>query len=301
MVSNLLLGGLGILAVIFAVYFVRDILAHRGELEKGTNGLLSALIGFGINFLDTLGIGSFALGLALYKSLHQVDDRKIPGTLNVSCVPPVIAEACFFISAVQVEPLTLAAMLVSATLGAWIGAGAVSKLSKQKVQPFMGIALVVIGVVIVCQTVGLVPGKGEAIGLHGVKLIIAVVINFFLGAIMTLGVGLYAPCFALVSLLGMDPKVAFPIMMGSCAYLMPVASIRFIKEGMYNRKMSLFAVIPSVIGVFIASRLVLGLSHEVLSIVIVIVMAYSALSMFYSLYKEKKAGETEAEGGEKKV
>ena len=82
---------------------------------------------------------------------------------------------------------------------------------------------------------------------------------------------------------------------------MPVASIRFIKEGMYNRKMSLFAVIPSVIGVFIASRLVLGLSHEVLSIVIVIVMAYSALSMFYSLYKEKKAGETEAEGGEKKV
>ena len=159
MVSNLLLGGLGFLAVIFAVYFVRDILAHRGELEKGTNGLLSALIGFGINFLDTLGIGSFALGLALYKSLHQVDDRKIPGTLNVSCVPPVIAEACFFISAVQVEPLTLATMLLSATLGAWIGAGAVSKLSKQKVQLFMGIALVVIGVVIVCQTVGLVPGR----------------------------------------------------------------------------------------------------------------------------------------------
>lgn len=49
---------------------------------------------------------------------------------------------------------------------------------------------------------------------------------------MTVGVGLYAPCMAMVYMLGMTPLAAFPIMMCSCAGLQPVASINFIRESL---------------------------------------------------------------------
>ena len=51
---------------------------------------------------------------------------------------------------------------------------------------------------------------------------------------MSLGIGLYAPCMILVSLLGMSERTAFPIMMGSCAFLMPVGSLQFIREQCYS-------------------------------------------------------------------
>ena len=47
---------------------------------------------------------------------------------------------------------------------------------------------------------------------------------------MEVGVGLYGPCMILVALLGMNPTAAFPIMMGSCAFLMPIGSLKFIKQ-----------------------------------------------------------------------
>ena len=203
-------------------------------MENGSNIILSCFIGFITNFFDVFGIGSFAPGASLYKSFKQVEDQYIPGTLNVSCSLSVIVEAFIFIQGVRVEPLTLILMLIAATAGAWIGAGIISKLSKEMIQLVMAVAMVVFAVVIILQVTNIIPTKGNAFGLHGIKLVIAVVVNFLLGAVMTAGVGLYAPCLALVCVLGMDPIVAFPIMMGSCAYLMPVASIRFIKEGSYN-------------------------------------------------------------------
>ena len=92
-----------------------------------------------------------------------------------------------------------------------------------------GIVSIVIGIVIVIQMMGLIPSSGVATGLSGIKLVIGIAANFILGALMTAGVGMYAPCLALVCLLGINPMIAFPIMMGSSAYLMPVASLKFIK------------------------------------------------------------------------
>ena len=92
------------------------------------------------------------------------------------------------------------------------------------------------------------PAGGDAIGLTGVKLIFAIIANFILGALMTLGIGLYAPCMALVFALGLSPAIAFPIMMGSCAFLMPAASVKFVKEGAYDRKASMAITVFGVIG-----------------------------------------------------
>ena len=123
-------------------------------------------------------------------------------------------------------------------------------------------------------------------GLHGGKLVLAIVVNFVLGALMTAGIGLYAPCMALIYLLGVNPTAAFPIMMGSCAYLMPVASVRFVKEGAYNRKASLFITIGGVIGVAVAYYLVKSMPLGILKILVTAVIFYTAVTLFLSSRKK---------------
>lgn len=287
-VQTILLAVLAILTVIYLIVFVRDLIKHKNDSEKGTNFIVMSVIGFVINFFDVFGIGSFATGTALMKAFKQTDDRLIPGTLNVCFCIPVAIESFLFINGVEVEPVTLASMIVAAVVGAYLGAGVVAKLPTKVIRILMGTALIVIGIVIVIQMMGLIPSSGVATGLSGIKLVIGIAANFILGDLMTAGVGMYAPCLALVCLLGINPMIAFPIMMGSSAYLMPVASLKFIKEGAYNRKASLAIAIFGIFGVFIGYRFIKMLNLNALKFIIIIVMAYSAVSLFYSAYKDSK-------------
>jgi len=113
----------------------------------------------------------------------------------------------------------------------------------------------------------------------GIALIVGIVGNFIFGALMMAGVGLYAPCLAMVSLLGMDPKAAFPIMMGSCAGLMAIGSPEFIKAGNYSRIGSVAITIGGVIGVTIAYTLVKSMPLAVLTSVIIGVVIVTGISM----------------------
>lgn len=277
---QLLLGVLGLMTVWFLITFVKDYkeVKASGKVEDGSTAAHGA-IGFGVNFFDTLGIGGFAPMTALFKQFKLVNDRILPGTLNTAMTIPVVTEAFIFIKKVEVEPITLVSMLVAATAGAILGAGVVSRLDEKKVQLYMGTALLVVVAIMVAQQLGLIQGGGTAVGLSGAKLVIAVVGNFILGALMTLGIGLYAPCMALVYFLGLSPLVAFPIMMGSCAYLMPAASIKFIKEGAYNRKATLMNILFGVPGVLVAAYLVTGLSIAALTKVVIAVVLYTAVKL----------------------
>lgn len=151
----------------------------------------------------------------------------------------------------------------------------------------MAIALFITGVILVLQLRGIFPSGGDAVGLTGIKLVIGIVVNFILGALMTAGIGLYAPCMALVYLLGMSPLVAFPIMMGSCAYLMPVASIKFVKEGAYNKIASLAIAIFGLLGVWVAFKFVSGLDLTILKWLVVCVMAYTSVSLALAARKKE--------------
>ena len=102
---------------------------------------------------------------------------------------------------------------------------------------------------------------------------------------MTAGIGLYAPCMALVFALGMSPTVAFPIMMGSCAVLMPMASLKFIKEGFYNRRASFIIMITGVIGVLIAAFFVKSLPMDMLRWLVIAVIIYTAIVMLRAAAK----------------
>ena len=270
-----------ILSIFFIYVLSKDVIKHQKVLEN-VSVVKTALIGFIVNFFDVLGIGAFAPQTALLKFTKQTEDRVLPGTLNVSNTIPVLIQALIFIQIVEVEAITLISMLLSAAAGAILGAGIVAKLPVRKIQLTMGFALLVTAFFMLSGQMSWIQGGGEAIGLTGGKLALAIGANFILGAFMTVGIGLYAPCMALVYALGMSPLVAFPIMMGSCAFLMPPASAKFIKEGAYNRKASVSMAIPGIIAVLIAAFLVKSLPLNTLRWVVIVVIIYTSLVMFKS-------------------
>lgn len=280
----ILLSSFGLMGVIISIALYRDYRKNQHQLEANS-WVKTGLIGFGTNFLDTLGIGSFATQTALFKFLKQSDDRLIPGTLNVANALPTVAQAIIYTQIVEVEPVTLLLMLLSSVIGSYLGAGIVSKLPEQKIRFTMGFALLVTACFLVAKALGFMDTTGDVIGLQGADLAIGVGVNFILGALMTAGIGLYAPCMALVALLGMSGKTAFPIMMGSCALLMPVAGLKFIKEGAYNRRASIAISISGVIGVLIAAFIVKSLPMEYLRWLVVLVVLYTSTVMLRAGFK----------------
>lgn len=285
---NILLGVLGVITAGFATVFGKDIYENKDNLGDNSFATVTG-IGAVTNFFDALGIGSFAPTTALLRGFKQIDDRILPGTLNVSCTIPVVLEAFIFITVIEVEIVTLVSMLAAATIGAYLGAGVVAKMDERKIQMVMGVALLVTAFLMVSGQMEWMPVGGEAIGLSGMKLVIGVVGNFILGALMTAGIGLYAPAMALVYVLGMSSRVAFPIMMGSCAFLMPVASIKFVKEAAYDRKASLGITIGGIVGVIIATQIVKSLPLNILTWLVVGVVTYTGSTMLKAAFENKEA------------
>jgi uncharacterized membrane protein YfcA len=236
-------------------------------------------IGAITNFFDTLGIGSFATTTAFFRFLKTVPDRVIPGTLNVGHTLPTVVQAFIYTTMVQVDVVTLFAFIAAAVLGAWLGAGIVASWPRQKVQIGMGAALLGAATLMLMTQLNLFPGGGEALGVRGAKLAIGVGVNFLLGALMSLGIGLYAPCMILVSLLGMNPTAAFPIMMGSCAFLMPVGSLRFIRERSYGLRAALGLAIGGIPGVLLAAFIVTSLPIYWVRWLVIVVVIYTSLTL----------------------
>src|SRR5476649_2181530 len=201
--KTLLFVGLGAMLVIYSAT------VFSGGLEMPTP--LQSVIGFVTAFFDTLGIGSFATTTAVYKLRDMVPVKLIPGTLNVGHPLSTIAQAFIYTKLVPVDSTTLILMIAAASAGSWVGVGVVVHWPRRKIQIGMGIALLGAAALMLMSQLNIVPGGGNAIGLTGTRLWIGVAGNFVLGVLMMLGIGLYAPCMILVSLLGMAPTAAFPI------------------------------------------------------------------------------------------
>ena len=272
---------LGLMSGFFSFYYFRDVIRNRETISvKG----LTARLGVGLftNFLDTLGIGSFAQQTALFKFFKLVDDRLIPGTMNVGNTIPTVAQAFIFMTAVDIDSVTLISVAAAASFGALLGAGVVARLQRRKIQLGMGIGLLLVGLVILSGLLNFLPLGGEAIGLSGWKLVIIVVMSFIFGALQTIGVGFYAPCMAMVFALGMHPLTAFPLMMTSTALLMLAGSSRFIKENAYDRKTAIALTIAGTAGVFLAAYVVKSLPLVVLKWIVCVVVFYTSAWMFRS-------------------
>jgi uncharacterized membrane protein YfcA len=265
----------------FTVFLVWAWFRGKGR-APGVPSIFEFLLGLVTNFFDTLGIGSFAPTTSVFKFRHMVPDEKIPGTLNVGHALPTLLEAFLFIAIVQVDIVTLVLMMAAAVVGAWFGAGVVAQWPRRRVQIGMGIALIAAATYFLMQNLNLLPAGGTALVLQHWQLWAGVFGSLILGALMTLGIGLYGPCMILVSLLGMDPKAAFPIMMGSCAFLMPVASARFIQAGSYSPRVSLGIALGGLPGVLIAALIVKSLPLTAMRWLVVVAVIYAAFAMLRS-------------------
>ena len=171
--------------------------------------------------------------------------------------------------------------------GAWLGAGVVAGWPRRKVQIGMGVALLVAAGAHADDAARIASGGGDATRLdRRAASPSGVAGNFVLGALMTLGIGLYAPCMILVSLLGMNPTAAFPIMMGSCAFLMPVGSMRFVQRGGYSLPAALGLAIGGIPAVLIAAYLVTSLPLGAVRWLVIVVVVYTATMMLRSAFRE---------------
>jgi uncharacterized membrane protein YfcA len=282
---------LGTLAVVYLAVWVKNVRA--GGPARSDEGMrpsaVHLLIGFVTNFFDTLGIGSFAPTTSWFKLQKIVPDEQVPGTMHVGHSPPVIVQAFIFVAIIQVDLLTLSALIGASVIGAWLGAGVVAQWPRRRIQIGMGIALVIAAVTFVAANLGFAPVGGTSIGLTGMTLGIGIVGNVILGALMTLGIGMYAPSMIMISLLGMNPAVAFPIMMGSAAFLMPVAALRFLPKNAYSLRPAIGLALGGLPAVLIAAFIVRALPLTTMRWLVVVVVTYAAITMLRSAFVERSA------------
>ena len=284
MAKDLLFVALTITLAGYLFVFIRGLRATRAPV---TPTPVQLGIGFITNFFDTLGIGSFATTTAFYKLRQMMSVKLIPGTLNVGHAGPTILQAYIYTRIVPVDSITLVLMIAAAVTGSWLGARVVVRWPRRKIQIGMGFALLGAASVMLMQQLQLIPGGGEALALTGGRLVIGLAGNLVLGMLMMLGIGLYAPCMILIYLLGMAPIAAFPIMMGSCAFLMPVSSITFVKERSFHPQAALGLAVGGLPAVLIAAFVVRSLPLSAVRWLVVVVVIYTSVNMLLTAQSEE--------------
>ncbi len=254
-------------------------ITYRASDSNPTTTASAVATGAVTNFFDTLGIGSFAPTTALIKFFRLTSDEQIPGTLNVGHALPTIAQALVFISLIKVDISLLITCIVAAIAGALLGANVVCGLPIRQIRIGMGAALFFAACLFIARNLGLMPGGGDAVALAGGAFAIAVGLHFLFGGLMTLGIGLYAPSLISLSILGMDPRAAFPIMMGACAFLMPAASRQFIRARRFDSRLALGLAIGGVPAVLVAAFVVKEMPLDALRWLVSAVVLVAAMML----------------------
>jgi uncharacterized membrane protein YfcA len=277
-----LLGALSVCGLILALRWATA--GPDDSRDEGGTALtpLNLVIAFATNFFDTLGIGSFATTTAAFRLFRLVPDELIPGTIIVGDALPVLTQATLFIGVVALDPWQLIALIFVCVCGGWMGAGFVAALSRPAVQLALGGALLVAAVFMVFSLFGWFPAGGSALAFTPRAFAVALAVNFALGALLTLGIGNYAPSLVVFSVLGMNPTAAFPIMMGSGAFVATVAGVRFVGAGRFDRRVAFALTVGGIPGVMAAVWLVKSLPLDALRVLVLVVVGYTSFTLLRS-------------------
>jgi uncharacterized membrane protein YfcA len=284
-IRTALLVALAVLAIVFIIGWIRATASPNVRSARHWQhrpSLVHLVIGFITDFFDTLGIGSFATTATVFKMSKAVPDEHIVGTMIIGHSLPVVVQAFIFVVVVPVNPRVLASLITVSVLGSWLGAGVASRLPRRPIQVGMGVGLLAAAAFMLMSQLGMFPSGGTALTLTFGKLLIALAANFVLGVLLMLGIGSYAPSLILFSMLGMDPRAAFPIMMGSGAMMAMAGGLQFMKAGRFDRRAALGLTLGGIPGVLVAGLLVRALPVDALRWVVVVVVGYAAIMMLRS-------------------
>ena len=287
MTITVLLAALSALGISFTI-----VLLGTAAKRKETKPNVEAIgLGAITNFFDTLGIGSFATTTAWIKFRHMVPDSFIPATLNAGHALPTIVQSAIYlvILGVHVDPVLLAACIAAAVLGSLIGVPLVVRASVRLVQGIVGVALLIAAALYAMSNLEMFPIGGTASVLPPAQMAIAISVHFLLGALMAFGIGLYAPSLILLSLLGLDPRLAFPIMASACAFLMPATGFSFVKSSRIDLRIVIGLAIGGIPATIIAALIVKEMPIVWLRWGVVVVVLYAAFLLLRSAYRDPQA------------
>ena len=236
------------------------------------------------NFFDTLGIGSFAPTMAWIKFRSLVPDRMIPSTMLVGHTLPSMTQAVIFLIllGVFVDPVLLVGCVIALATGAVLGAPVAARSRIWVVQTVVAVALIVAAIIYTMTNLDLMPGGGTASSLPVPLMFVAIVANFFFGALLNFGVGNYAPTLVMFSLMGMDPRLTFPIMAGGAAIAGACASMRYLSIGGVDLRIASGIAIGGIPAVLVAAFIVKSMSVELLRWLVTVVVLYAATTMLRS-------------------
>jgi uncharacterized membrane protein YfcA len=276
---------LGLGTIVYAISLFRAVIARRAKPRAETLAL-----GAVVNFLDTLGIGSFAPTMAWLKFRRLVPDRIIPCTMLVGLTLPTMVEAVIFLIllGVSVDPVLLVGCVIAVLLGAVLGVPLAARARVAVVQTVVGVALIVAAILYAMSNLHLMPGGGTASSLSLPLTIAAIAANFVFGILLNFGVGNYAPTLAMLSLMGMDPRLCFPIMAGGAALAATGASVGHIARGEVDLRVAVGLAIGGVPAVFVAAFVVKAMSVDLLRWLVIVVVLYAAFVMLRSALRDSR-------------
>lgn len=272
-----------ILAIIgVAILYYAAILARAAIAAKAAPNFEAVIVGAVVNFFDALGIGSFATTTAWMKFRRTVPDRLIPPTMLAGLTPPVLAESVIFLIllGVLVEPVLLFGCALATLAGGLVGAPLVARARVWVVQLTVAIGLILAGIPYVMTNLHLFPGGGTGTGLPPLQTLIAIVASFGFGILANFGVGNYAPTLVLLSLMGMDPRLCFPIMAAGGSLMGAGAGVRHIKIGQIDLRIVLGLALGGIPAVVVAALVVKTMPLELLRWLVLVVVLYAAVVLF---------------------
>ena len=277
---------LALAVLVYALMLVRASLASRAvpRLEAVALGAIT-------NFFDTLGVGSFAPTMAWFKFRGLVPDRLIPSTMLVGHTLPAVAQAIIFLVllGVLVDPALLFGCVLALLMGGLLGVSLVIRAKVWVVQLVVGIALIIAAIMYALTNLHLMPGGGTATGLPLPLMAIAIAANFLFGILLNFGIGNYAPTLVMLSLMGMDPRLSFPIMAAGAALTATGASLRYISIGAIDLRIATGIALGGIPAVLVAAFIVKSMSLELLRWLVVCVVLYAAVVMLRAAVNGSRA------------
>jgi uncharacterized membrane protein YfcA len=242
------------------------------------------------NFFDTLGIGSFAPTIAWFRFRKMVPVRLMPLTMFIGYTIPAILQGVIFLIllGVKVDLWLLTGCVIAIVLGGYVGVPIASRSPVRLIQAIVGSALLVAALFYSLSNLNLMPAGGMANGLPLSLAIVAIVANLIFGILLSFGVGNYAPSLAMFSLMGMDPRLAFPIMAAGAGFSGIAAGFQCVRKVNLDWRIVLGLTIGALPSVLIAALIVKEMNLVLLRWLVVVVVSYAGVVLLLSAARKSE-------------